>query len=147
MLPPRRSIRHRPGTLPPSGAPRLLPDTTVPSLHEGWTLATRATALRLSAHMVEADLADLGARVPTTRLRRVMLAVEPADPALLAALVEVLQLRDRALSDEQVLTATAGPWLSVGQRVPVGVAQTLADARGLSVHQVVSITARTRRAV
>jgi hypothetical protein len=149
MVLPRRSIRHRPGNLPPSGGPRLLPETAVPPGREGWTLAVRARALRLSADMVAADLADLGASVPSMRLRRVMLGVEPADPALLAALVEVLQLRDRALSDEQVLTATAGPWLSVGQRVPASVAQMLADARSISVQQVLGVTAkaRARRAV
>ena len=147
MVLPRRSIRHRSGTVPPSGGPR--PRAEAQPQGGGWTLAARAKALRLSAEMVKADLADLGTVVPGMRLRRVMLGVEPADPGLLAALVEVLLLRGRSLPDEQVLTATAGPWLSIGQRAPLRVAQILADARGISVQQVLGVTvlARARRDV
>jgi len=94
--------------------------------------------------MVACDLADVGARPEPVRLRRVLLGVEPADPALTAALVEVLALRDRSLTDAQVLAATAGAWLSAGHRVPERVAVVLAEARGLSVQQVLNVAARSK---
>lgn len=143
MVLPRRPIRHRPGTTPPMPVPRPLCDAAS-SEPAGWSLAVRARALRLSGDMVEQDLADLGVVVPQTRLRRVLLGVDPADPVLLAALVEVLLLRDRSLSHAQVVAAVAGPWLSAGHRVPPHVVQILCDTRDLPAHQVLGLATRPR---
>jgi hypothetical protein len=123
--------------------PRPLGDAASPE-PTGWSLAVRARALHLSEDMVEHDLADLGVVVPQTRLRRVLLGADPAEPVLLAALVEVLLLRDRSLSHAQVVAAAAGPWLSAGHRVPPQVVQILSGTRGLPAHQVLGLATRRR---
>ena len=135
-----RSARHR------AGAGLALPPRTPQDAGAGgrWCLAARGRALRLSADMIGDDVADLGVQVPAMRLRRVLLGVEPAEPTLLCALVEVLQLRDRSLSDEQVVAATAGAWLAVGRRVPPAVVTTLAEARTMPAQQVLNLATRTR---
>ena len=151
MVLPRRPIRHRPGTAPPTPVPGLLGDAASPE-PTGWSLAVRARMLHLSGDLVEQDLADLGVVVPETRLRRVLLGVDPAEPVLpaalvevrLAALVEVLLLRDRSLSHAQVVAAAAGPWLSAGHRVPPHVVQILCDCRDLPAHQVLGLATRPR---
>ena len=141
MVLPRRPVRHRSTAASPPPVPGPV---ARPASSGAWSLAVRARQLRLRPEMVACDLADVGARPEPVRLRRVLLGVEPADPALTAALVEVLALRDRSLTDAQVLAATAGAWLSAGHRVPERVAVVLAEARGLSVQQVLNVAARSK---
>jgi len=145
----RRSIRHRSETSVTTAGPRLLPCADVSSSRvEGagprWSFAARATALRLSPVMIARDLRDLGVSVPPVRLQRIMVGVEPAAPEVLTSLVEVLQLRDLALFEQQVVAAATAPWLAAGQRVPPRVVEILAAVRSLSVPQVLATAMRTR---
>jgi hypothetical protein len=147
---------HRPSRRPgevtaatdPEGS-RLLaqPHHAWPPNTSGWDLNTRIWQLRLNHQMVESDLADLNMRVPQTRLRRVLAGVEAPHLTLLAALIHVLQLQDRSLTHEQVLTATTKPWTSLGQRVPPPVINLLARTRNLTTQQIHNLTSGHGRPV
>ena len=145
----RRPIRHRPAAAAATDGPRLLPGADTSTARAAgpgprWSFAARARTLRLSPQMVEQDLRDLGVDVPHLRLRRIMVGVEPATPEVLTALVDVLQLRDLALVDEQVIATATAAWPAAGQRVPPRVLDILAAARNMPAQQVLATVVRAR---
>ena len=106
----------------------------------GWSLATRVRQFHLDADAVAEDLARLDVPARGDDVARWIIGDEPVPPVVLPGLVDVLELRDRALSDATVVTAVTGPWLRAGRTVPVEVLTILATTRYLSIAEVKSLT-------
>ena len=107
-----------------------------------WTLGHRARQLFLNPEALAGDLARIGLPVPVNRLGAFLAGDEPAPPVALAGLVEVLELRDPAVSDRRLITAVARSWRYAGWPVPSEILTILAVARNLSVSEVRDIAAQ-----
>jgi hypothetical protein len=126
------------------GGPCLLPGAGPdprPAEAWEWTLGHRARQLYLDLATLGGDLARIGLPVPANRLGALLSGDEPAPAMVLAGLVDVLELRDPAVSDRPLITAVARSWLRAGWPVPTEIITVLATARNLSVSEVRSIAA------